>query len=288
VNRPHLTGRGVVALAFLAILLAISLSACNSSGGKEDGDGGRALLTLDVELGDPPEGFDKGAFLQAIAAILTSRAETFGADGVSIEADTENARLTVTAEGGISADQAREIFLAPGQLDLRQPYRNVDGDIVCRPESGDDFAVPPDSITYPTDDPSTRPLPKCAGPDGQTGDVVWASPAAPRQEATAGLPITPTRASVDRTQSPAVFIELNTDGLVTLQQLTDALVGLPLGIFVDGELMAGPTVKESLRSGLLVIGGLSLPEADTLAAKIGAGPLPTTLKEVEPEPDQTD
>jgi len=57
-------------------------------------------------------------------------------------------------------------------------------------------------------------------------------------------------------------------------------VGLPLGIFLDGELLAGPTVREPVTDGRLVIAGLSLREAEILAAQLPFGPLPLPVSEV--------
>ena len=45
------------------------------------------------------------------------------------------------------------------------------------------------------------------------------------------------------------------------QKITAGMVGLPLGILVDGELLAGPRVEEPVTTSRVVIGGLSLPRA---------------------------
>lgn len=284
-HRSHLTRPGIfVALAGAALLLALSLASCDDDGGPtSEGGGGDVTLTLEAEIGDLTGSVEREQFLDTIAELLASRVQAFGAEAGNFEIDDENARLTVTLEGGISNDQAREILLAPGQVDLKQPRLNEDGDMVCRTQSGDEFAITSEAIAYDTSDANARPLPRCADADGRSGEIVWASPASPGEEAPVGLVMNVSQATVDRSQAPAVFVEVDPNGTIALQQLTEALVGMPLGIFVDGELMAGPTVEESITDGLLVIAGLTLPEADILAAQLGSGSLPTTLTEVGPD-----
>ncbi|MEX0800917.1 MAG: hypothetical protein WD379_06870 [Dehalococcoidia bacterium] len=261
--------------------MVLGLAACSGSGGGEDEESEEVVLFIEADLGDETADIEPQTLMESIAAVLERRAEAFGAKEIDIQID--GTRLTATLGSGMSADEARQVFLKRGILDIRQPFRNPEGNIVCQPASGERFAVPTEAIAYDTSDPAARPLPRCAGEGGQTGDIVWASPANPGAEATVGLPLAVASAEVDRTQAAAVFITLDSQGTVNLQQITAGLLGFPLGIFVDGELMAGPTVEEAILDGLLVIAGLPLPAADILAAQIGSGSIPFTLTEAAPD-----
>lgn len=274
---------GHCALLTLAVAaLVLGLAAC-SSGGSGGGtkEGEEVVLVIEADLGDQPTEIEPQTYMESIAAVLERRAEAFGAEEIDIQID--GTQLTVTLGSGMSADEARQVLLKRGQVDVRQPFLNQDGNIVCQPESGERFAVAADAITYETSDPAARPLPQCAGEGGQTGDIVWASPANPGAESTVGFPLTPKGAAVDRSLAAAVFIELDPQSTITLQQITTGLIGFPLGIFADGELMAAPTVEQSISDGLLVIAGLPLPSADIVAAQIGSGSIPATLTESAPD-----
>ncbi len=67
---------------------------------------------------------------------------------------------------------------------------------------------------------------------------------------------------------------------ILFEKVTAGMVGLPLGIFVDGELLAGPRVEEPVTNSRLVIAGLSLPRAIILAAQLNAGELPVPVSEI--------
>ncbi len=79
---------------------------------------------------------------------------------------------------------------------------------------------------------------------------------------------------------PEVAFEFNGDGAQLFQQITSHLVGQPLGIFLDNELVSAPTVQAVLSSNG-VITGLTLQEARLLALQLNAGalPVPVTIEE---------
>jgi preprotein translocase subunit SecD len=76
---------------------------------------------------------------------------------------------------------------------------------------------------------------------------------------------------------PDVAFEFNSDGATLFQQITQRLVGKPLGIFLDGELISAPTVQAVLGSNG-VITGLSLEQARLLALQLNAGALPVPVQ----------
>src|SRR5438477_4789809 len=75
---------------------------------------------------------------------------------------------------------------------------------------------------------------------------------------------------------PDVAFEFNSDGAQLFQQITQRLVGKPLGIFLDGQQISAPTVQAVLSS-TGVITGLSLDQARLLALQLNAGALPVPV-----------
>jgi preprotein translocase subunit SecD len=75
---------------------------------------------------------------------------------------------------------------------------------------------------------------------------------------------------------PEVSFQFNSDGAAAFGQITQRLVGKPLGIFLDGQEVSAPTVQAVLTdSG--VITGLSLDAAKLLALQLNAGALPVPV-----------
>src|SRR5215472_5167950 len=75
---------------------------------------------------------------------------------------------------------------------------------------------------------------------------------------------------------PDVAFEFNGDGATIFGQITQRLVGKPLGIFLDGQEISAPTVQAVLTSSG-VITGLSLENARLLALQLNAGALPVPV-----------
>jgi preprotein translocase subunit SecD len=77
-----------------------------------------------------------------------------------------------------------------------------------------------------------------------------------------------------------VAFELDDEGTALFEQLTRRLIGRPLGIFLDNELISAPTVQAVIsRNG--VITGVRLQEARTLAIQLNAGAVPVPIRIVE-------
>jgi len=78
------------------------------------------------------------------------------------------------------------------------------------------------------------------------------------------------------TNEPVVAFEFDSEGATLFSQITGRLIGKPLGIFLDNNLISYPTVKAQIgASG--VIENISLNEAKTLVIELNAGALPCPL-----------
>lgn len=82
------------------------------------------------------------------------------------------------------------------------------------------------------------------------------------------------------TSSPQIGLEFNDDGKKLFSALTQANVGKPIAIFLDGQPISVPTVQQPILDGSAIItGDFTLKEAKLLAQRLttGALPVPITL-----------
>ena len=89
------------------------------------------------------------------------------------------------------------------------------------------------------------------------------------------------RANIEFDQTsgqPFVSITFNSEGDKLFGEITERLVGQPLAIFLDGEIISMPTVQEAIYGGTAVITGqFTVDEAKILAQRLNAGALPVPL-----------
>jgi preprotein translocase subunit SecD len=84
--------------------------------------------------------------------------------------------------------------------------------------------------------------------------------------------------SFDQFNAPAISLEFNEEGAKLFAEITERNVGKPLAIFLDGNLISAPTVREKIPSGKAEITGkFSLEEAKELARNLNAGALPVPI-----------
>ncbi|PIR37709.1 MAG: protein translocase subunit SecD [Candidatus Zambryskibacteria bacterium CG10_big_fil_rev_8_21_14_0_10_42_12] len=79
---------------------------------------------------------------------------------------------------------------------------------------------------------------------------------------------------------PVVVVDFNTEGAELFEQLTGEHVGEPLAIFLDGELLSAPVIREQISGGQAVVSGsFTIDEAKQLSRDLnfGALPVPITL-----------
>ncbi|TAK03641.1 protein translocase subunit SecD [Patescibacteria group bacterium] len=79
--------------------------------------------------------------------------------------------------------------------------------------------------------------------------------------------------------APHISLQFNSEGAELFGTLTQAHVGEPIAIFLDGEAISVPTVQQAIYGGQAVISGtFTLPEAKLLAQRLNAGALPVPVK----------
>lgn len=76
-----------------------------------------------------------------------------------------------------------------------------------------------------------------------------------------------------------VVIEFNDEGKELFAQITERNINKPVAIFLDGEPISVPTVREKITAGSAEItGDFSIEEAKTLARRLNAGALPVPIE----------
>lgn len=90
------------------------------------------------------------------------------------------------------------------------------------------------------------------------------------------------RAAVEfdpNTGAPYIALTFNTEGADLFAELTQAHVGQPIAIFLDGEPISTPVVQQAIYGGQAVItGDFTLAEAKLLAQRLNAGALPVPVE----------
>lgn len=81
------------------------------------------------------------------------------------------------------------------------------------------------------------------------------------------------------TFQPQIEVDFSGEGAKLLAQITERNIGKPLAIFLDGELISAPAVREKITGGRAVISGqFTVEEARNLSALLNAGALPAPVR----------
>jgi SecD/SecF fusion protein len=84
------------------------------------------------------------------------------------------------------------------------------------------------------------------------------------------------------TGAPVVQFRFDTEGALSFGRLTEAMVGQPFAIVLDGAVLSAPVIREPILGGSGEISGdFTVEETTTLAALLRAGALPVPLEVIE-------
>ena len=87
------------------------------------------------------------------------------------------------------------------------------------------------------------------------------------------------QASTDGVATWAIDFELKPEAAQKFGELTASLIGAPLGIFLDGNLISAPTVRTAITAGNgQITGNFTADQAQDLAVQLNAGALPVPVK----------
>ncbi len=264
---------------------------------------GGSYLLLEADTSRLPAGTDVDVAMKGAKDILERRVNRFGLSETEITVEGSN-RLAVQVPG-ISPGEAKDLLGKTAQLEFREPSRekdesgNVTNNIICETEDGGTYAVAYQPGLFAADrENNVMTCP--ASEEGAAGFVQWEPATGFIQEEERVLTgaflrpnsqvgTTPGECSSD-SPPPCTILKFTDDGGQLFEQITTELaVGtLPLGIFLDEELISAASVRQPIAGGNAVITGLDLDEARTLAIQLNAGALPVPLRAIqETEVDAT-
>ena len=253
-----------------AVLLLLALAGCG--GGDDDDSGPTNTLILTPDLAELPAGANAATTLDEIVDILRGRAAALDIEATIGLRDDD--RISVEASG-TTAEEAAEIFTRTALLTIVQPALGPVGQVLCQAADGTQVSVPRENVSYPPAGSPDRGTPRCVVGDGTFAELTWV----PAVAVLSGQETELTgefvdQATLDTTQGSIVIVSFSQGGSLLLTSISEELIGLPMGIFLDGELVGAPTVSERIITGNVAIAGLSESRGRIVAAQLNSGALP--------------
>src|SRR3990172_5194067 len=248
---------------------------------------GGTYVLLEGDCTRLPAGTDCGESLEGVKDVLERRVNAFGVSEREITREGPN-RLAVQMPG-IDPDEARELLGKTAQLEFRKPVLDESRNIVCESDDGSSYAITYQPGLFREDRVNSVMI--CPpSEEGVVAFVLW-EPATGKDSQGVERVLTGSylRPNAKVTgPPPTVEIEFTGEGGLLFEQITGGLVGLPLGIFLDEELIGAPTVQQQITGGNSTITGLTLSESKRLRVQLNAGALPVPMKAIqETEVDAT-
>lgn len=97
-----------------------------------------------------------------------------------------------------------------------------------------------------------------------------------------GADLVDAQPSFDEQNRPVVSFRFNQKGAVRFGRLTQANVGRPFGIVLDGQVVSAPVIQSPILGGSgIITGNFTIPETNDLALVLRTGALPVKLNPVE-------
>lgn len=98
-----------------------------------------------------------------------------------------------------------------------------------------------------------------------------------------GAQLVRAQAAFDALGEPIVTLQFDAEGSRRFREATERLIGQPISIALDGEILTSPVVNEVIPSGEAQISGgfSSLEEAQNIAVALSSGALPVKLEVIE-------
>lgn len=282
-------GAAVACLVRLVLALAVwpvLVSGCGLMGTS----GPTSYVILEADTSALPAEVDVDRAMEEVEAIMKRRAEEFG--GRVQQAQRQETNRLALELSGMTAEEARENIGRTALLVFHEPERDEEGNVVCTSDTGETVTVPPDVVEtgagrWPTNLTTTAEDPQwlCIPPGATVpvGTVNWVpatgigSDGQEKALTSRFLRGEQTEAILHPAGRPFVQIKFSSEGGDLFEQITTRLLGLPVAIFLDEELISAPTVQGILRYDA-VIQGLEPDEADTLARQLRAGALPVSVR----------
>jgi protein-export membrane protein SecD/preprotein translocase SecF subunit len=256
---------------------------------------GGTYMLLEGDRASLPAGADLDDAMEGARDVIEKRINEFGVAETEIQRQGSD-RLALQLPG-ISPEEAREKIGRTALLSFYEPERDETGEnLVCTDSAGETFTVPaetyettegdlrPAYLTTTVDSPEWQCIP--TGSTVPTGTLSWVpatgigSDGQEKELTGRFLRGRETEVIFNAAGVPFVQLKFNSEGGDLFEQITTRLLGLPMAIFLDEELISAPTVQGVLGTDS-VITGLELGEADTLARQLRTGAMPIKLDVIQ-------
>jgi len=247
---------------------------------------GGTRLVLQADTSQTPD-VNVDAALTTATNIIERRVNAFGVSESEIQRVKGGDRLVIQLPG-IDPAQAAKLVGQTAELEFRQPKLDANNDIMtCQGgtvtynppgcDGGQETPVPASSLTQAMENSVIWVPAQAVGSDGLEKDL------------TGRFLKNNTFVSASNVGLPVLNFEMTKDGAPLLEQVTNRLIGLPMGFFLDGQPIRGtdnnilaPTVRAVI-SDKGIIEGLSADDARLLSIQLNGGALPVPLKVIQQE-----
>ncbi|MSQ15487.1 MAG: protein translocase subunit SecD [Dehalococcoidia bacterium] len=209
---------------------------------------GGVNLIIEADVTQRPPG-ERSEAMKGVQQIIERRINAFGVSEPVIQSVGGN-RLSIQLPGVTDVEDAKSLIGRTAKLDFREQELDATG-VAKRDENGQVIWKPSTGIL----NGEQREI---------TGSYLQNAAIVPSPQ----------------TNLPEVSFQFNSDGAELFGQATTRLVGRPLGIFLDNELISAPSVRAVIRTSG-VITGLTQQEATNLTIQLNAGALPVPISIVK-------
>lgn len=254
--------RNLIILAFIVLLIVLGLAEVLVKNSPHIQGGSPGNNTLGMRLGLDLSGGTRLVYqgnlsqignesaasaMQGAIAIITKRVDAYGVSEATIQKLGSN-EIVVQLPGVRDVEAAINLIGTTAQLEFKEMVYDSSGNPVLD-SSGNPTWIPATAV-----DSSGQEVALTGQYLKNNAQVVFAP----------------------NTNAPEVAFNFNSEGATLFSQITGRLIGKPLGIFLDNQLISNPTVKAQIgASG--VIDNIPLNEAQTLVIQLNAGALPVPL-----------
>ena len=301
----------IITLVSIAVLFALSVSmlAVNRIGGREgmslglDLQGGTHLV-YEADFSEVQSGTEDDA-VEVVREIIEKRINRYGVSepNIQIIGSGTDSRFSVQIPG-VTEEEALSLVGAVAELDFRE-RKGADATLASAAVKGDTQIAVSDTTGFESGDTCVVGINKENWDTGQIAAINSSSSIFTLDselffDHQAGEPVSnwvPATGTIEgeeielagryllpnsyvdvqpQTGEPVVYFELNSEGASLFSQITGRLIGQPLGIFLDDEIISAPTVQSQI-SNKGIIEGLTYDEARLLSSQLNGGALPLPL-----------
>jgi preprotein translocase subunit SecD len=301
----------IITLVSIAVLFALSVSmlAVNRIGGRDgmslglDLQGGTHLV-YEADFSEVQPGTEDDA-VEVVREIIEKRINRYGVSEPNIQIIGSGAGSRISVQiPGVTEEEALSLVGAVAELDFRE-RKGADATLAEAADKGDTQIAVSATTGFESGDTCVVGINKENWDTGQivainSSSSIFTLDSELFYDHQAGEPVSnwvPATGTIEgeeielagkyllpnsyvdvqtQTGEPVVYFEFDGEGASLFSQITSRLIGQPLGIFLDDEIISAPIVQSQIsKNG--IIEGLTYEEARMLSSQLNGGALPLPL-----------